>query len=120
MKFLLDANMPRSAAAVFAKTDTVVHVGEVGLGDASDADILAYALREQTIIITRDLDFANIVLHPIISHAGVVVLRVLPSFTAGQIVDFLKWFLAIVDKNQLPNSLVIVEPSRYRIRKRDL
>lgn len=117
MKFLLDANIPRSAMGVFAETDDVAHVREIGLGDASDEKILAHALREKAIVITRDLDFANIILHPIASHAGVVVLRVPPSFMAQQIVDFLKWFLTTIDKNQLPNSLVIVEPSRYRIRK---
>ena len=118
MKFVLDANMPRSAKSVFAEADDVVHVRDIGLGNASDADILKYALSEQAIVVTRDMDFANIVLHPIASHEGAVVLRVPQSFTVVQITEFLKWFLAeIGDKIQLQKTLIIVEPNRFRIRK---
>ena len=118
MKFILDANMPLSAKSVFADKDEVIHVRDVGLGSASDSDILKYALREQAIVITRDLDFANIILHPVISHAGVIVLRVPSSFTAKQIVQFLAWFLKeIGDKHELLHALTIVEPNRFRVRR---
>ena len=110
--------MPRSAKSVFADTDEVVHVRDVGLANASDSDILGYALREQAVVITRDLDFANIVLHPIKSHAGVVVLRVPSSFKAMQITQFLSWFLKeIGDKHDLWHALTIVEPNRFRVRR---
>jgi predicted nuclease of predicted toxin-antitoxin system len=119
MKFVLDANMPYSAKSVFAEEDTVVHVCEIGLGDASDHEILVYALERQAVIVTRDLDFANTVLYPITFHAGVAVLRVPSSFTAKQITDFLRWFLLeIGDTRQLLNTLTIIEPNRYRVRKK--
>lgn len=118
MKFILDANMPRSAKSIFTEADEVVHVRDIGLGDASDSDILQYAVGEQAVVVTRDMDFANIVLHPVASHAGVVVLRVPPSFTAAQIVGFLLWFMEeIGDMRQLSHALIIVEPNRFRIRK---
>ncbi|TSC71050.1 MAG: hypothetical protein G01um101470_758 [Parcubacteria group bacterium Gr01-1014_70] len=117
MKFVLDANMPHSAKNVFAEPDVAVHVRDIRLGSASDDEILAYALEQQAVVVTRDLDFANIVLHPISSHAGAVVLRVPTSFTAMQITEFLRWFLTEIDKEQLSHTLIIVEPKRYRIRK---
>ena len=119
MKFVLDANIPHSAMNVFAETDEVVHVRAVGLGNARDIDILKYASEKQAVIVTRDLDFANIVRYPVNSHAGAVVLRVPSSFTAMQITTFLKWFLSeIGDTEKLLHALTIVEPNRYRVRKK--
>lgn len=117
MKFLLDANMPYSAKSVFRGHDRAIHVRDIGLTDASDDEILEYARREETMIVSRDLDFANIMLHPINTHAGAVVLRVPSSFTAEQIKKVLQRFLLVVDIASLPRSLTIVEPERFRIRR---
>lgn len=44
MRFLLDANLPRSATSVAKQAgDEAVHVSEVGLGDAPDHVIATYA-----------------------------------------------------------------------------
>lgn len=118
MKFLLDANMPYSAKELFPKPDEVLHVRDIGLAGASDAAIIADAVRESAVIITRDLDFGNIILHPIASHKGAVILRAPSSFTASQINELLKGFLSTVDKNNLADAITILELHRYRVRRK--
>jgi predicted nuclease of predicted toxin-antitoxin system len=55
---LLDQGLPRSAAALLRNQNwDVVHVGELGLADAADSDILARALVENRIVCTLDADF---------------------------------------------------------------
>ncbi len=117
MKFVLDANMPYSAKGIFKKPDKVVHVGDVGLADATDEEIIKYSLKEKAILITRDLDFANIILYPLGSHAGIIVLRLPSYFNAESIKKSLRWFMLVADKKILPGSVTIVEPDRYRIRR---
>ena len=116
MKFILDANVPFSMKDVFASPDVAFHVRDIGMADKSDDEIAAYAAREGAILITRDLDFANILLHPIETHAGAIVLRVPPYFTAREIVKVFKQFLSVAEESSLSHALTIVEPGRYRIR----
>jgi predicted nuclease of predicted toxin-antitoxin system len=117
MKFLLDANMPYSAKKILRQFGHPIHVRDVGLADASDDTILKYAQREDAIVVSRDLDFANIILHPINAHAGAIVLRVPSSFTAEQIKKVLAQFLAVVDVTILSRVLTIVEPGQFRMRR---
>ncbi|MFY9463369.1 MAG: DUF5615 family PIN-like protein [Candidatus Sungiibacteriota bacterium] len=116
MNFILDANIPYSAKAVFHKLDSVVHVLDVGLVDASDNDIIRWAVAHDAIIVTRDLDFANIVAHPISSHVGAIILRVPSHFTFAEIKKVLTSFLTVAEKEELRHAVVIVEPGKYRIR----
>ena len=120
MKFILDANIPYSAKRVFQKADRVFHVGEIGLGDASDEEILRRAFREGAILVTRDLDFANVILHPSGTHSGIIVIRVPPHFTANSIKKVLKLFFTSLPRairQSLTTAITIVEPGQYRIRR---
>lgn len=94
----------------------MAHVRDLGMADASDDEIIVHAVREGAILITRDLDFANTVLHPINTHAGAVALRVPPYFTAQEIIKVLKQFLFVADRSLLSGFLTIIEPGRYRTR----
>ena len=51
MKFLLDANMPYSVKKLFLKPEEVLHVRDINLGNASDADIIAYAVQESAVVV---------------------------------------------------------------------
>lgn len=63
MRFFLDANMPRLALSVFARFGhEAVLARDIGLGSASDDDIAAPARSTGSVLLTRDLDFADI--HP--------------------------------------------------------
>ena len=61
MRFLLDANMPWSAAgAVQRLGHEAVDVRDIGLGGAEDSQIAAYAKGNGFALITRDFDFSDV------------------------------------------------------------
>ena len=117
MGFLLDANIPYSAEEAFPKKISVLHVRDIGLHSATDEQILHVATKRKLILVTRDLAFANIFSYPPRTHAGVVILRVPFSFTAGDIKKVLVRFLREVDYKLLRKATTIVEPARFRIRR---
>lgn len=63
-KFLLDANLPYSLKEVFGNEFPVFHVRDVGLFSAKDSEILAWAKKNNAVIVSKDLDFANILIVP--------------------------------------------------------
>lgn len=59
MKFLLDAQLPRSLLGAFADAGhEALHVAAIGLMRASDGAIWDYARRESCVLVTKDEDFA--------------------------------------------------------------
>ena len=117
MKFFLDACMPYSSKEVFERFAEVGHARDAGLAKAVDKEIIEYASRHKAIIVSKDLEFANIIFYPINLHCGVILLRLPSYFTARQINSILEEFLNSVDIKELINSITIVEAGRYRIRK---
>src|SRR3989338_3984237 len=109
MKFLLDANMPYSAKEVFSASDEVFHVRDIELQHASDVDIADWAKHNRAIIVSRDLDFANINLMPLSAHHGVIVMRIPDYHTTPAIKRVLKEFLNNISTSELEHALVIVE-----------
>ena len=93
-----------------------VHVRDVGLESASDEKILRCAVRSRAVLVTRDLDFANVILHPPRTHYGVVVLRTPSHFTARHLNSLLRVFLSRERTERLTRRLTILEPGRYRTR----
>lgn len=117
MKFLIDANLPNSAKEVFADNNLdAIHVREVGLFDASDEEIFRYAQKNNRIIVTRDLDFADAIRFVPGKHCGIIVIRVSCLMSADQIKKVLRSFLEKAPFNKIKKVLVILEASRYRLR----
>jgi predicted nuclease of predicted toxin-antitoxin system len=118
VKFLLDANMPRAAAEVMRmRGHSAERVRDIGLGDASDVRIAQHALSIGAVLVTRDLDFADVRRYPPSQHGGLIVLRMPDESTAIQIADVVGRFLALTDLVlKLPGHLVILEPGRARFR----
>ena len=118
MKFFLDANIPYSAVEIFKKRNfKCVHARDVGLSRANDEDIMEYAKRIQSILVTKDLEFANIKVFPIKLHYGVLVARLPPFFKAPQFINALDDFLSSINLRDLKKSISIVKLGRYRIRR---
>ncbi len=63
IRVLLDQGLPRSAASIL-RSDSwdVVHVGEVNLGTATDAQILEFAEKEGRVCVTLDADFHTLLM----------------------------------------------------------
>lgn len=94
MKFLLDANMPHSTLVVFAEHGhTAEHVRDIGIGDAPDEEIAARACADAAVLVTRDLDFADVCSYPPEAAPGILVLRVADDWTARRITALVGEFL---------------------------
>ena len=118
MRFLLDANMPRSAVgAVQRLGHEAVDVRDVGLGGAEDKQIAAYAKDHDLALITRDFDFSDVRNYPPAEFAGIVVLELPDDAVAATVVKVMESFLSQPQLlSQLAGRLAIVESWRVRFR----
>lgn len=115
MKFLLDANMPRSTRAALAQRGhDVVDLRDILPPATSDPVIYDLAKREGRLLITRDHDFLNILLYPPAQTPGIIVVKV-RQLAAKAINALLLDFLGQVTELQIKNALVVLEPHRYRV-----
>lgn len=118
MKFFLDTNVPYSALEVFKELKLFcVHARDAGLSRADDIKIMEYAINNDNVLVTKDLEFANAKIFPPESHHGIIVVRVPNFFKASQFVNVLRDFLKSIDVKELNKSIAIVKVGRYRIRK---
>ncbi len=115
-RFLVDANLPRSAWAVLKKHGhRAEHVRDIGLADAPDPLIAERAKAMEAILVTRDLDFADIRAHPPQDCPGILVLRVPEYDRANEIADVLESLLLKPDLvKSLPRRLTILERGHVR------
>ncbi len=118
MRFLMDANLPRSAAVLLQQLGhDAADVCDIGMRSATDDVIAAHARRNQQVLVTRDFDFADIRNYPPTDYSGIVVLRLPDDATAEQVVKLLERFVRRQDwLARLTGRLAIVEIWRVRFR----
>jgi predicted nuclease of predicted toxin-antitoxin system len=118
MRFLIDADLPRSAGDIARRYGyEAVDVRDIGLRTAKDPKIAQYAQTDGLCLISGDYGFADIRSYPPDQYAGIVVLYVPSTATATYINALLESFFAqeqLLPK--LPGKLAIVEPGRIRLR----
>ncbi len=118
MKSLVDEDLPVAAAELLRSSGhEAMHVRELGLRGSTDRALFDFAQSEHALIVSADLDFANILQFPVGSHRGIVVLRFPDYFRRAEIVDLLSRFLDSADVDSFVGALVIVEPGTYRVRR---
>ena len=118
MRFLLDANMPRSAVgAVQRLGHEVVDVRDVGLGGAEDQQVAAYAKQHDLALITRDFDFSDVRNYPPAEFAGIIVLELPDDAVAATVLKAMESFLSQPQLlAEVAGRLAIVESWRVRFR----
>jgi len=116
--FLIDANLPRSVVALLKSLGHDVEFArDIGLADAPDRDIATRAKRTGAVLLTRDLDFANIRQYPPEDYPGLVVLRLHDDATAPAIVEVVERFVREpAFLAALRGRLAILEGDRVRFR----
>lgn len=119
MRFLIDADLPRSVNTVIQKHGHAsVDVRDVGLRHAKDSEIARYAQAQSLCLITGDYDFADIRNYPPNQYAGIVVLNLPRTANSAYINRLLNDFLAQEELiATLAGKLAIVEPGRVRLRQ---
>jgi predicted nuclease of predicted toxin-antitoxin system len=94
-----------------------VHIIDAGLRGRPDPEILAAAKEADRALLTADLDFSNLLLFPLGSHAGIVVARFPNEMPVEPLNEAIVAALDDLEPSDLAGSLVIIEPGRVRIRR---
>lgn len=116
LRFIVDADMPRSSAEVIRSTGyDVEDVRDIGMRSAKDGEIIEYALKNERIIVTRDTDFGEVLRYP--EHPGCIIFRLPYTFTLKEINRELKEFLSSIGEDEIKNAIIIVELGRYSRRQ---
>jgi predicted nuclease of predicted toxin-antitoxin system len=117
LKFKTDENLPLEAATTLRGSGFDVEtVWDESLSGADDEMIANIVRAEARILLTLDLDFANIRAYPPEQHPGIIVLR-LKTQDKLTIVAYLRRLVAALEERSPVGELWIVEPDRIRFRQ---
>ena len=117
-RFLVDEDVPRSTARVLKSAGfDAIDVRDVGLRGSSDKDIFEYSQREERILVSCDLGFANTLTFPPAQNQGIIVVRIPDSIS---ITRFNQELLQAISElgERLQHHLAIVEIGRVRLRNK--
>ncbi|MEC4812677.1 MAG: DUF5615 family PIN-like protein [Scytonema sp. PMC 1069.18] len=117
MKLLLDQGLPRSAAARLRDVgiDTI-HVSEIGLGAAEDAELLQKAIEEERVVVTLDADFHTLLALNEATFPSVIRIRI-EGLRAKALTALLVKVINECSEELQQGAAVTVEPHRIRIRR---
>ena len=116
MRFKFDENLPLELKGLFVQSGhDAVTVLDQGIGGASDSDIAAVCLAEERVLVTQDLDFADIRTYPPEQYPGIVVLR-LAHQARERLLEVGASLLEALAGASPEGQIWIVEDSRVRIR----
>ncbi|MBW4516969.1 MAG: DUF5615 family PIN-like protein [Timaviella obliquedivisa GSE-PSE-MK23-08B] len=117
MKLLLDQGLPLSAAALLRDTGIdAIHVGEIGMSEAEDSDIIQRGRDERRVVATLDADFHTLLAPSIAITPSVIRIRI-ERLRAQALTDLLLTVIAQCEEDLQQGSAITVEPSRIRIRR---
>lgn len=116
MKLKLDENLPELVSTALANLGHDAHtVAEELLAGASDHEVLKASVTESRVLITLDLDFADIRAYPPGTHAGIWVLRPARQ-TFGAIEALVRAALRLADSERVQGQLWVIDEQHVRIR----
>jgi predicted nuclease of predicted toxin-antitoxin system len=118
MKFKTDENLPAEVAKNFRQAGyDAMTVAEQRLSGAPDARVAAVYHDEGRVLVTLDLDFADIRAHPPGTGPGVIILR--PRTQArADVLALAARVIAVLESESVAGNLCIVDEQRLRIRER--
>lgn len=117
MKFLLDMNLPRSLGKRLEEAGHECrHVGDLGLSQAKDMDIMAEAKENQEVILTHDLDFGHLLAFSGDMVPSVIIFR-LRDCHPVQLFARLSAVLPAIDEPLREGAITILEDAAVRIRR---
>jgi predicted nuclease of predicted toxin-antitoxin system len=117
VKFKIDENLPAEAAEILKSAGFNAHsVGDENLTGANDEAVADASRSEDRILVTLDLDFANIRAYPPGEHAGIVVLRVKHQDKYTVLIH-LRRLTTVLARRSPSGELWIVDGNRIRFRQ---
>ena len=111
-----DENVPRDAAISLAKAGHEVETAVAeGLSGRPDQDVFERCREEGRVLVTLDLDFADIRRFPPAGHHGIVLLRPTAN-SAEAIVPLVRRVGALLHEEPISGRLWVVDAVKVRIR----
>jgi len=116
MKFKIDENLPVEIAYLLtAAGHEAVTVYEQGLAGACDLRFLEICQKEERVLVSLDLDFADIQAYPPTQYSGIMVIRSTRQ-DKQYLIELFQSIISLLGQEPLKNYLWIVEEGRIRIR----
>lgn len=117
MKFIADMPVsPQTVSLLKTLDHDAVHAFDLGLAEAEDEEIAAFAKQEGRVVLTMDLDFGTLLARSGDVEPGVIILR-LNHATPAKVNRLLANLLSTVPSSEIEGSIVIVEEHKVRIRQ---
>ena len=117
MRFKIDENLPIEACGILADAGhDAASVFDQNLSGASDPQVQHVCRLEDRVIVTLDLDFANVRAYPPGESPGIVVLR-LARQDKDRVLAAIGDMVSMLDAESPEQCLWIVEDDRIRIRR---
>ena len=117
MRFLADAGIsPKTVEFLKQLGHDTVHVRELGMQRAVDHEIIDRARRDDRVVLTFDLDFGEILALGVHDRPSVILFR-LEDETADSVNRQVAPVLRDQREALESGALILVEGTRYRIRK---
>jgi predicted nuclease of predicted toxin-antitoxin system len=117
VKFKIEENLPKAFAEHLRHHGFDAEtVSEEKLSGKEDVDLFERCQEEERILITLDLDFANVRAYPPSLHAGIIVFRPRTQ-DKPTLIALLQRFIPILQTKSPNRQLWIVEMDRIRYRE---
>lgn len=117
MRFLVDMPLsPELAAWLVRQGHEAVHAGEMNLERASDTAILERARSEKRVVVTADLDYPRLMALAGAEGPGVILFRG-GDYSEQEAKERLTRAIEITPREELGNSIVVIERGRIRRRR---
>jgi predicted nuclease of predicted toxin-antitoxin system len=117
MQIKLDENISHHLKPLLQREGhEVFTAGEEGLLEKNDMEVGAAAKTEGMMLFTLDLEFADLRKFPPGTHHGIVLFRPL-SVGPLSVNRFILEFVKVTDLGSLSGCIVVVDPTRVRIRR---
>jgi predicted nuclease of predicted toxin-antitoxin system len=117
LKFKVDENLPLEFASLFQEAGfDAATVADQILSGATDSTLLERCRADTRVLVSLDLDFANIQAHPPGTHSGIIIFRS-KSQDKITLISLLKRLLPVLHLRSPEGRLWIVQSDRIRYRE---
>ncbi len=117
MKFLIDNSLsPRIAEGLIAGGYQAVHVGQLGMGTASDEQIFQWCLENDHVVVSADTDFGTLLAQYRGNKPSVLLLRRVGQHRPAATIGVLLANLPAIIEPLEDGSIVVIEENRIRVR----
>ena len=116
MKILIDMNLSPDWVATFAANNIEsVHWSTIGRAQAADTEIVEYALANEFVVFTHDLDFGTMLALTHATGPSVIQVRaqdIMPANLGATVISVLRKHSLLLDQGVL----IVVDETRARVR----